>query len=611
MKKIKRIAIIVLALMLVCTLFVACNDKNNADVNGEQPTQKVERKPWAQPDPNNELDLLELSQRGDYSNAEIKGKEIYLTLTNSESLNNLFYDYTPTDFGEDRFCSVINKFPERLNRLRNQIENGKYYNINDATTEDPTTYTRTLTLELVNQGRESALECIEYLYSKEYVRRVEPDGKNKLTWFTTNSNDSGITQQWGLEKIKAYDAWDIATGSTGITVGLIDSGIKQTHEDLTDNVSELSCGTAPYMDDVNHGTRTAGIIGAVGNNGKGISGVCWNVKIASLKACVGNTDETPQLVIAAIQYAKENNIKLSNFSGGFYQNDINGYTDELRAIISSYNGLIVVAAGNGEDENGNPAPGTDNGVKMIYPQSYGLSNVISVGATDSNDNKASFSNYGATTVDLFAPGTNIYTTSASTNTSYGTVSGTSLAAPFVTGVAALIWSVEPNLTAAQVKSRIMQNVDPIPALSNMCVSGGRLNAQKALEAHGHNRITCTYTNKTIRSGHYVNCKYCDHSTLEAHTWDAVNVPGTTVVKHYLCRFCGAMTDIIAIPNPYRFFTSNALTLMLEKEQTTSGDYTIEITRDIVLVKKNGKYYLMVACDDKGNILADLSKVLKK
>ena len=608
MKSTRKVLITILILVFACMFFVACNDKGN--LNDNNSSQQVLRKPWAQPDPNNEWDLPE---KVDYSNTEFEGKKIYLTLTNSESLNNLFYDYTPEDFGSDRFCSVVDKFPKWLEKLRNQTKAGKRYDIDDVTTANPKTYARTLELGLVNQGRQSAFDCIEYLYTKEYVLIAEPDAKSKLTWFATTSNDPYTSKQWGLEKIKAYDAWDIEKGNSTLTVGNIDSGINQIHEDLMENMSNLSCGTDPYTDSVNHGTRTAGIIGAVGNNGKGISGVCWNIKIASLKACIGASDEVPQLVIAAIEYAKANNIKLLNFSGGFYQDEIAGYSKGLKDAISSYNGLIVVAAGNQNFEIVDE--GNSNGIKL-YPQSFNLDNIIVVGASNRNDERwvssqLEASNYSSTIVDLFAPGVNIYSLSADLEQAYEYRTGTSLAAPFVTGVAALIWSVEPNLTATQVKSRIMQNVDPIPALSNMCVSGGRLNAQKALEAHTHNKNTCTYTNLGVKRGHTIECRYCDYTETDAHTWSPVKVPNTVIVKHHICIFCGAITDIIAIPNPTSLLTPNALALMNEKESSTSGDYEFEITQDIVFVKKNGKYYLMVACDENGNIIADLSKVLKK
>lgn len=603
MKSTRKVIIAILILVFACMFFVACNDKGNP--NGNDSSQQVLRKPWAQPDPNNEWDLPE---KVDYSNTEFEGKKIYLTLTNSESLNNLFYDYTPEDFGSDRFCSVVDKFPKWLDKLRNQTKAGKRYDIDDVTTANPKTYARTLELGLVNQGRQSAFDCIEYLYTKEYVLIAEPDAKSKLTWFSTTSNDPYTSKQWGLEKIKAYDAWDIEKGNSTLTVGNIDSGINQIHEDLMGNMSNLSCGTDPYTDSIDHGTETAGIIGAVGNNGKGISGVCWNLKIASLKACIGASDEVPQLVIAAIEYAKANNIKLLNFSGGFYQDEIAGYSKGLKDAISSYNGLIVVAAGNQNFEIVDE--GNSNGIKL-YPQSFNLDNIIVVGASNRNDERwvssqLEASNYSSTIVDLFAPGVNIYTTSKNSTQAYKYDTGTSMSAPFVTGVAALIWSVEPFLSPSQVKSRIMQNVDPIPALSNMCVSGGRLNAQKALEAHAHNSTTCNYTNLST-SKHQAICRFCEYSQEEAHDWQPIYVGAD--ISRYMCSKCGAYSK--RVPIIISSVSQNVLALMNEKESSTSGDYEFEITQDIVFVKKNGKYYLMVACDENGNIIADLSKVLKK
>ena len=604
MKSTRKVIITILILVFACMFFVACNEKEE-NVGG--------RKPWAQPDPNNYYDV---SQNYDYSKNDFPGEYVPVVLTNSESMNNLFYDYKIEDFGTNEdFCKIEEPDPFGwLVRIRKQIENSIPFSIDNIETVDPKGYTRMLKLYLTNPGKDNALRYINELNQKYYVLLAGTDGKGGGEWFATTSNDPYTSSQWGLEKIKAYDAWDIEKGNSTLTVGNIDSGINQTHEDLMGNMSNLSCGTDPYTDSVNHGTRTAGIIGAVGNNGKGISGVCWNIKIASLKACIGASDEDMQLVIAAIEYAKANDIKLLNFSGGFYsgRNDHDTNAIALKNAIASYNGLIVVAAGNHNfeivDEN-------SNGVKL-YPQSFNLDNIIVVGASNINDERwissqLEASNYSSTIVDLFAPGVNIYSLSADLEQAYEYRTGTSLAAPFVTGVAALIWSVEPNLTATQVKNRIMQNVDPIPALSNMCVSGGRLNAQKALEAHTHNKNTCTYTNLGVKRGHTIECRYCDYTETDAHTWSPVKVPNTGIVKHHICIFCGAITDIIAIPNPTSLLTPNALALMNEKESSTSGDYEFEITQDIVFVKKNGKYYLMVACDENGNIIADLSKVLKK
>ena len=209
-----------------------------------------------------------------------------VVLTNSESMNNLFYDYKIEDFGTNEdFCRIEEPDPFGwLVRIRKQIENSIPFSIDNIETVDPKGYTRMLKLYLTNPGKDNALRYINELNQKYYVLLAGTDGKGGGEWFATTSNDPYTSKQWGLEKIKAYDAWDIGKGNSTLTVGNIDSGINQTHEDLIGNMSSLSCGTDPYTDSIDHGTETAGIIGAVGNNGKGISGVCWNIKIASLKA---------------------------------------------------------------------------------------------------------------------------------------------------------------------------------------------------------------------------------------------------------------------------------------------------------------------------------------
>ena len=608
--KIKRILVAMLLLVLVCTLFVACNDDNG----GEQLT----RKPWAKSDPNNQYDLLSDSQRIDYSIMDFDGEYIVVILTNSESLNNLFYDYKVEDFGENWFkeAEVLDAVSaDKLARIRKQIKNSIAYDSNDPQMIDPGTYTREVKLYLKEPGKENALRYGAELLKNDYVRNVEPDTIGGV-WFGTTSSDPQIADQWGLEKIKAFDAWDITTGSSRVTVGHIDSGISRSHEDLASNVSTTGYSDErenPFSDTANHGTRTAGVIGAVGNNGKGVSGVCWNVNIVSLKSCFGSRTEDAQLVINALEYAKNNNIKLLNFSGGFYESAEfdNKYKEPLRSAIQSYNGLIVVAAGN---SGYNIVNENASGIKL-YPQSFELDNVLVVGATARDDtawnNSDGVSNYGKSVVDLFAPGVDIQTTSAASEKAYGQVTGTSLAAPFVTGVAALMLSIEPNLTAEQLKSRIMSTVDPVPALSNLCVSGGRLNAKKAVEAHGHNLTTCTYTSNGVRRGHSVSCDFCSYTDTEVHNWCPVKVPKTEIVEYHICTKCLEKTEIIEIPHPSSLLAPNVLALINEKESVTSGDFDIEITKDVAIVKKDGKYYLMIACDDNGNPIADLSRVIRK
>ena len=605
--KAKKIIILMLALVLVCAILVACNDKAADEYVGLIKGDASRGwKPTADPDPDNSFD-----KRGERTNFSegtwnFDGTAINIWFTNTESLNNLFYDYTLDDFDKEKFKRVEESLAFRLSEVRECVASYGY------DSKKAKEYNRTLRLELVNPTKENAVKYAEEFYYDKGIRSSEPELYG--SWFIT-SNDPSLTNQWGLEKIKAYDAWDITTGSSSVTVGHLDSGINNTHPDLANNV--MAGGYAadsenPNSDTAGHGTTTAGVIGAVGNNAIGGSGVCWNVNIVSLKVGKGSSDEIPQLVIEAINYAKSHNIKLLNFSGGFYESGIGQYQEELKNAIQAYNGLIVVAAGN---SNYNIVAENGSGTKL-YPQSFNLDNILVVGATDSNDNKSDFSNYGQTTVDLFAPGNSIYTTysyhnSGTVYNTYGSFSGTSLAAPFVTGVAALLLSMEPNLSAAQLKSRIMQSVDKIPALSNLCVSGGRLNAKKAVEAHGHNIATCTYTNLGFRAGHSVSCDFCNYTDTESHNWSPVKVSGTAIVKYHVCTKCFAKTEIIEIPNPSALFSADTLALIGAQEAHTSGDFDIEISEHVAVVKRDGKYYLMIACDDKGHRLADLSKILKR
>lgn len=284
--------------------------------------------------------------------------------------------------------------------------------------------------------------------------------------------------RWGLIKINAPGAWDITTGSSNIIVGVLDTGIDTSHPEFPGRINtalgrNFTDDTVGMTDPVGHGTHVAGIIGAAGNNGVGVSGVNWNVTMVSLRVFKNNGSGggtgTTAWLRDGINYAQNNNISILNHSGG-------GYTDDqsVLAAVNNYTGLFVCSAGNDSyntDINGIPH----------YPSSYTCDNLISVGASDSSDNIVSFSNYGKTSVDLFAPGSGILSTYPVSLGSYINMDGTSMATPMVTGVAALIKSINPNLSAAQIKSYILNNVDIVAAFSGKCVTGGRLNAYKAVK----------------------------------------------------------------------------------------------------------------------------------
>lgn len=296
--------------------------------------------------------------------------------------------------------------------------------------------------------------------------------------------DPNLKSTYGLEKIAAPEAWNDAKGSQDIVVAVIDTGVDYNHEDLSFNMWRnpnpknndlvgwdfIHNDNLPF-DDHAHGTHCAGVIGAVGSNGKGISGVNQRVSIMALKFLSAQGSGDTAGAIRAIGYAVENGAKvLSNSWGGKGDEDNKGLREAI-ALAESKNVLFIAAAGN---------DGTNNDTDPTFPASFDAPNLISVAATDSADKLAYFSNRGKNSVHLGAPGVDIYSTVPGGK--YTTMSGTSMACPFVAGAAALVWSANPKLSHAAVKKILLETVDPIPALEGQSVSGGRLNVAKAVRA---------------------------------------------------------------------------------------------------------------------------------
>ena len=283
-----------------------------------------------------------------------------------------------------------------------------------------------------------------------------------------------------------------------MVVAVLDTGVDYTHADLAANMWTNSVEVAgnaadddhngfandvhgynfyddsgDAMDDSGHGTHVAGILGATGNNGQGVTGVNWSVSIMSLKFLGADGSGYTSDAVRAINYATMMrtqygvNIRVINASwggGGFDQS----LSDAIQAAGSA--GILVVAAAGNTPTNNDTAP--------QYPANYSLSNVISVAATDRTDHLASFSSYGPSTVQLAAPGVGIYSTYPGGGYTY--LSGTSMATPEVAGVAALAWSAAPNATVSQIRNAILQGVDQLPALAGKVATGGRLNAYNTL-----------------------------------------------------------------------------------------------------------------------------------
>ena len=430
-------------------------------------------------------------------------------------------------------------------------------------------YNQILCIELNESGRENVISAINTLNSLDGVLAACPDYKMQLM---STPNDPYFEDQKAgnvdyYAMIDLYDAWDITTGSTTVRVGVIDSGIDTSHQDLNINfdLSRIfTLGTPPVVgagDSTGHGTAVAGVIGAIGDNDIGISGVCWDVDIVSLRIFGFDEHTYSSFAMNAIDYASsdEADIDILNISACWRGDETTEpiyYDEAFNASITNFNGLVVCAAGNSEEDQ------QCLDVIPRYPAAYDCSNIITVGASTRYDTKYTTSNYSATYVDLFAPGDGVLTTFATNvcddpnrhqyvqtdhyEDGYHRMCETSIATPFVTGVAALMLSVNPYLTATELKSLIMQNVDYISDLENLCVSGGRLNAHKAVVAAQNYCVhNDTYSVNNVRH-HTIYCNYCDYQIIEAHDKYAAvyDNSGCSI----LCYKCSYRFDCDCTPN---------------------------------------------------------------
>jgi thermitase len=294
----------------------------------------------------------------------------------------------------------------------------------------------------------------------------------------------GLINSQGKSHIQAVDAWKLQEGSRSVVVAVIDTGLDSNHKDLSTNIwhDPLQKDAGVYgwnfvsdkanpLDDHGHGTHVAGIIGAVANPSAGVSGVAHRVSIMGVKYYSDANSGPVNLknTIRAINYAIDHGAKIINYSGGGPEFSEDEYLALKRAESK---GVLVVSAAGNEHQN------TDLTENRYFPAAYRLSNMISVAATDINNNLLASSNWGSQYVDVAAPGENIFSTLPGGR--YGYMSGTSQATAFVSGMAALLLSQDSSLKPQQIKEIIMGSVDRFPQLAGKLVTGGRVNAYTAL-----------------------------------------------------------------------------------------------------------------------------------
>jgi len=355
--------------------------------------------------------------------------------------------------------------------------------------------------EVVAQYR--ALSEVEYAEANSEIK-LDHEGAGKHV----HANDELFYKQWGLfnhgqdggksgADISAMQAWAVTKGSDQVVVAVLDSGVDYTHPDLAGNIwtrpeiikqyedEDLTEGAiddvhgfnvvednGDPMDDNGHGTHCAGIIGAEGGNEVGISGVNWTVKIMPLRFMDSDGAGTTKDAIEAINYVinrKRAGVNVRVISASWGSTIKSRAMEDVIRKAGDEGILFVAAAGNDH---------SDNDAKPHYPASYDLNNVISVAALDRNDELTSFSNWGATSVDVAAPGQQIVSTWL--NHGFEERQGTSMATPFVAGVAALILSTNTAISIDDLRTRLLISVDAVPALKGKVATGGRINAAKAV-----------------------------------------------------------------------------------------------------------------------------------
>lgn len=380
--------------------------------------------------------------------------------------------------------------------------------------------------------------------NEEIQAQTLPDDPDfDLAWGLKNSGQTGGVA--GID-IGIDSVWNTAQDGDGIIVAVIDTGIDYQHPDLAANIW-TNPGEIPgngidddgngYVDDIHgydfsnndgdptddhqHGTHVTGILGAVGNNGVGVSGVVWTARIMALKFLNQNASGAVSNAIAAIEYALANGAQILNNSWGS-----SSYNAALQSAIleaDSQGALFVAAAGNQHrDIESSP----------FYPASFALPNVVTVASIDHDDKLSAFSNFGAFSVDLAAPGGAIFSTKP--GNTYGYISGTSMSTPYVAGAAALLWTEFPTLNHRQIRNLLLQGVEPRSYLAGRTVTGGMLDVASsvAIAQDPSNQIPVANagSDRSLELGEAVtlngSASDADGDSPLSFDWELVTPPGS-------------------------------------------------------------------------------------
>ncbi len=363
-------------------------------------------------------------------------------------------------FAPDRILVKFHSFaPENIKDFIHQSHGGQ---VLDVIPE--------IDVHVVQISKNKIKDMLRAYRKQGWVEYVEPD---YIAHAMFTPNDPSFGNQWGMTKIQAPEAWNITQGASTVKIAICDTGIDQNHEDLAGKIvaNKNFTWNLSVDDKYGHGTHVAGIAAAVTNNGKGVAGVGFNSSLMNVKVLGDNGSGYTSWIANGIIWAANNGAKVINLSLG----SSSPSSTLENAVNTAWNkgAVVVAAAGN----SGNSA--------RLYPAAY--ANCIAVAATDQNDNKATFSNYGFDWVDVAAPGVSVFSTLPNHSNrigikNYGSLSGTSMATPHVSGVAALVWATSYGTSNQAVRDRIETTAECVGLVGNIC-SGyqiERVNASRAV-----------------------------------------------------------------------------------------------------------------------------------